>query len=252
MLASLAAAVGAAGADEPLVTDRPDFTESARSVDPGRLQVEFGATWVETDSEELVTLPEALLRIGLSDRWELRLDPGSWLDIHGPPQDGLSGLTNAGIGFKVELVQAVADLLGGMDLALIGATTVPTGDDDLVSDRWQPELVVTAAWSLTDRVGVGSNLGVARLDDDGEWFSSAWLTGVVGVAIDDRWGTFFELFVFSSERGDGPETTTFQSGATYLVNDDLQFDARIARRLSREGPDLLVGVGGAWRFGGGR
>jgi hypothetical protein len=242
----------AAWAGEPLVTDRPDFTESAVAVDPGRFQLEFGATWFDADGDELVTLPDALLRIGVSDRWELRFDPGSWLEIDRPRRDDVSGLTNAVLGFKVELVQGIDDVLGGMDLALIAATTVPTGDDDLVSDRWQPEIVLSAAWDLTGRLSVGSNLGVARLDDGGEWFTSAWITGVVGVAIDDRWGTFFELFLFNAERDDGPETLTFQTGATYLVSDDLQFDVRVARRLSSEGPDLLVGVGGAWRFGRGR
>jgi hypothetical protein len=197
----------------------------------------------------VLTLPEALLRIGLSDRWELRLDPGSWLEIDRPGRDDMSGLVNARLGFKVELVQSVSDVLGGMDLALIAATTVPTGDDDLVSDRWQPEVVLAAGWAVTDRVSVGSNLGAARLDEDGEWFTSAWISGVVGVAIDDRWSAFVELFAFHAERDDGPETATFQTGTTYLVSDDLQLDARVARRLSAEGPDLLFGIGGAWRFG---
>lgn len=241
----------AAVVGQPLVTDRPDFTESALSVDPGFFQLEFGATWFEADDDNVMTLPEALLRVGLSDRWELRLAPGSWLEIDRPGREDLSGVTNARVGFKVELVQAVADVLGGMDLALIGTTTVPTGDDDLVSGRWQPEIVLAAGWGLTDRVSLGSNLGVARLDDDGEWFTAAWISGVIGVAVRDRWGAFFELFVFNAERDDGPETVTLQTGATYLFSDDLQFDARIARRLSTEGPDMLIGVGGAWRFGNG-
>ena len=45
---------------------------------------------------------------------------------------------------------------------------------------------------------------LAYLDDAGERFSAAWLTGVVGLELSDRWGAFFELFGFSSERYRGP------------------------------------------------
>jgi len=63
--------------DEPLITDRPDFTESTDAVPRGHLQLEAGYTFTY-DREKLDrtrdhTSPEILLRIGLVDRLELRL-----------------------------------------------------------------------------------------------------------------------------------------------------------------------------------
>jgi hypothetical protein len=33
------------------------------------------------------------------------------------------------------------------------------------------------------------------------------------------------------------------------MNNDLQLDLRVARRLSDSGPDLLLGAGVSWRLG---
>lgn len=251
-VAALLTVTGGASADEPLVTDRPDFTESAVSVEPGRFQLEFGATWAEGGEQREFGAGEALLRVGVFSRFELRIEGGSFAWTDGPEDDDPSGLTAASFGFKVELVRASSRVLGGMQLALLAATTMPTGDSDVDTDRWQPSAVLAAGWDLTDRVSVGSNLGLAYLDDGGERFTATWLTGVVGFAVSERWGAFFELFGFTTERDGGPSTGTVQVGATCLVSNDFQLDARFARRVTGEGPDALIGIGAAWRFGGGR
>ena len=61
---------------------------------------------------------------------------------------------------------------------------------------------------------------------------------------------FFELFGFNREEERGPDTATFQTGLVYLVNSDLQFDARAARRLTDRGVDFLIGFGLSWRWEG--
>lgn len=249
--ALVVAATTAAFADEPLVTDRPDFTESAVSVEPGRFQLEFGATGAEGGEEREFSAGEVLFRAGVVDRLELRLEIGSfaWSEVSGGEDP--SGLTTASVGLKVELVRSSSRVLGGMQMALLAGVTVPIGDSDVGTDAWLPSAVLAAGWDLTDRVSVGTNLGLASLDEGTKRFTAAWLTGAVGLAISDRWGAFFELFGFTSERDRGPSTGTFQTGVTFLVSSDFQLDARIARRVTAEGPDVLIGIGGAWRFGGG-
>ena len=64
-------------AQEDLLTDRPDQTESAIVIKPGFFQLEFGWTFTQDDEAgtetETVEVPGTLLRIGLMDRVELRL-----------------------------------------------------------------------------------------------------------------------------------------------------------------------------------
>ena len=55
--------------DEPLVTDRPDFTEASSTVGLGVAQLEFGYTYVFDDDGTVSTkshsYPETLLRYGI-------------------------------------------------------------------------------------------------------------------------------------------------------------------------------------------
>lgn len=57
-------------AQEPLVTDRPDFTESSSTVGKGFFQLEGGATYFESaGGTDVTTLGEVLIGAGLS--WRL-------------------------------------------------------------------------------------------------------------------------------------------------------------------------------------
>ena len=62
---------------EPLITDRPDFTESTDAIPAGHFQLEAGYTFTydreHTDRVRDHAAPEFLLRIGVIDDVELRL-----------------------------------------------------------------------------------------------------------------------------------------------------------------------------------
>jgi hypothetical protein len=63
--------------DEPITTDRPDFVESSEVVGKGRWQIETSLAW-ERDREagmktRLFGTP-TLLRLGVADHWEVRLE----------------------------------------------------------------------------------------------------------------------------------------------------------------------------------
>ena len=59
-LAALAAC--SVHAQDPISTDRPDFTESPVAVPTGRVQLETGATVVRDAGETIGSGPEALIR----------------------------------------------------------------------------------------------------------------------------------------------------------------------------------------------
>lgn len=73
------AAAGPHGArkGKPIETDRPDFTEASSVVPAGRIQLESGYTFFLDNNDGTRsmqhTFPEWLLRVGLTDRLELRL-----------------------------------------------------------------------------------------------------------------------------------------------------------------------------------
>ena len=106
LLFATAVAAGAGGARAqapPLVTDRPDRTESAAVVPRGLFQVETGYLFTRDGGVDGHAAPGTLLRIGLGGRTELRLG-------HAGIAGGESGrgAGDSEVGAKVDLVKVGA------------------------------------------------------------------------------------------------------------------------------------------------
>lgn len=240
-----------ASAEEPLVTDRPDFTESSGTVGSGVLQLESGFTYTDfRDGTDVTTVGELLARWGVLDKLELRFLLPTYAWESGPGGDA-SGFLSSAVGLKYELAQGEGSgFLGGMEAALLAWTTIPTGTGDFKGSGWEPAAVLATSWELAPTVGIGTNLGVVRPADDGARFTSFWASVALGVGLTDATSVFFELYGFNREEDRGPNTVTFQTGLVYLFNSDLQADVRVARRLTDQGVDFLIGAGISWRLGG--
>jgi hypothetical protein len=81
-----------------------------------------------------------------------------------------------------------------------------------------------------------------------ERFNSVWASLSLAVGLSDRTGMFVELYGFEREEARGPNTAAFQTGVTHQLSPNFQLDVRVARRLTDDGPDLLVGAGVSWRY----
>jgi hypothetical protein len=231
-----------------LITDRPDFTESAFVVGKGTVQLEGGGTYVESGSDNSTTLPELLVRWGITRSVELRFLAPTYAWIDGPNGSD-SGFLSTALGAKIALNEGDGEgFWGKTGASIIVATTVPTGSSAVASSAWQPSAALSLSWDLSEAVGLGSNIGWARPEDEGQRFDSFFGSVAAGVGVAKKTSVFFELIFFDRERNRGPNTSTFQTGLTYLVNPDFQLDVRLARRLSSEGPDLVIGLGASARF----
>ena len=241
---------GSAEAAEPLVTDRPDFTESSSSVERGVLQLEAGATYVDFEGgTRAVTVGEALLRWGIAERLELRFLLPTYLWEDGLGSDN-SGFIDTAIGVKYQFKDARGTgIIGGMEAAVIASTTLPTASGDFSSSEFQPAAVASLGWDLSSALGFGMNIGIASPVDGDNRFTSAWLSAALGIGLTDTTSVFIELFGFDREEDRGPNTLNFQTGVTHLLSDDLQLDVRLARRLTDSGPDMLIGAGVSARWG---
>lgn len=248
-LAVLVNAVPAAAqTGEPLVSDRPDFTESAETIAPGRVQVEAGITRQESGEEEALSVGEILVRIGLGERLEARLGVGSWtrLDL---PGGRLDGYEDPSLGLKVRLASAPEGGPRGLPAAaLLVGTSVPVGSAELTTDEWEPEAILSLAWTFTDRLSLGANLGVAFPSADGDRFEQLVASAALGIAATGRLGVFVEAFGYSEEEPGGEATQYVDGGVTFSITDDLQLDARVGFGLNDPSPERFVGVGAAVRW----
>lgn len=250
-LISVVGLAATGSAEEPLVTDRPDFTESSSTVGSGILQLESGVSFINlSNGTKVITVGEILTRWGVAEKLELRFQLPTYSWERGGGSD-LTGFLSSGIGLKYELAQGRGQgFIGGMEAALIASTTVPTGTADFASSRWQPAALLAASWELGANVGIGSNLGFGRPADDESRYTTLWASVALGVGLTETTSVFFELYGFNREEARGPNTATFQTGLAHLFNPDLQADVRVARRLTDRGVDFLVGAGISWRLGG--
>lgn len=251
LLAVIPAAAGAqdfSGLEDPLITDRPDFTESTDTVPKGHFQLEGGLTSARVGDEDSRSLGELLLRIGLGDRLEARIGAGSysWLDR---PAGDASGLEDPTLGVKIRFSPDIEMLPPSRPaVALLLSASIPAGDDELTSDEWVPEAKLGFSWALTERLGLATNLNWAYppgFEDHFHQFSGS-LSGAL--AFTDRIGGYLEYFGFTEEEEDGPSTHYLNTGVTYLISNDLQVDVRYGRGLNDPSPDDFVGVGAAVRF----
>jgi hypothetical protein len=238
-------------AEEPLVTDRPDFTESSSTVGSGVLQIEAGFTYAESpDGTDVTNAGEVLARWGVAKTFELRFVLPTYVRDSSANGD-VTGFSDTGLGLKVELAQGEGKgLFGGLEAALIASTEIPTGSSVLSDESWQPSSVLALGWDLNSTLGLGANVGVASPVDEGQRFTSAWASVALGVGLTDAVSWFVELYAFNREELRGPDTAVFQTGFVYLLNLDFQLDVRAARRLTDQGVDLVAGAGLSWRLRG--
>jgi len=251
-------ALPSSAAAQDLVTDRPDFTESALTITPGRVQVEAGASVAEDDGTDALAVGEVLVRIGLSERWELRLAPGSYERVEAGRGATVDGLGDSSVGVKLTLPEVARLFPDGArpDVAVIADADLPTGDDELGEDGVRPGAILSLAWDLSPRAGLGVNLGYRRARSGGERFNQGSASVAVGWAAGDRLSLFGEWFAVGelvppSRPGRGADTDWVHhadGGLTWLVNDDFQLDAFVGFGLSDEAPDHFAGVGFAARF----
>lgn len=233
------------GLDEPLVGDRPDFTESPDTIPRGHFQVETGFTFQRVDQDEALSLGEVLVRIGGGERWEARIDAGSYLRVDTPGGE-LRGFADPGIGLKVKLNEG--DATGRPSAAVLLGTSVPAGDEELTSDAWEPEAILALSWTLTRRLSLASNLGLALPEGDDGRFEQLSASVAAGFALTDRAGLFFEAFGFSEENEGGEGTVYLDAGATWLLSNDIQFDVRVGTGLNDPSPEWFAGAGAIVRW----
>lgn len=234
--AGIAAAPARAVAQEPeLATDRPDFTESAVVVPLRSVQIESGLTWERFDGDlSVVTLPEVLIRWSPAARIEARFEPPNRVSLRNGADE--SGFTDIAAGAKFQIGP-----VGAWDVAAIGMLSIPTGEEGFTSDEVDPDIALTAARALTERVSFGVQAVAAWPSAGDERTTVLGGTLVVGADLDARWGAFLELAIESPESE--PPATVLHHGYTFGIAPAVQLDFHGGVGLSDAAPNHFLGVG---------
>ncbi len=223
----------------PMVTDRPDFTESASTVASGHAQLEAGYTRATGDGPDSHELGELLVRTGLSQRAELRIGIGSWRIEAPEAGTTTSGLGGSSLGVKLRLPGTALVPEG----AVLLTTTVPVSSP--FDDGWIPSLILAGAWTVPG-VELGANLGYTHLET-GSGTGEVLASVAAGLPFPghDAAGLFLEAYGLARLGGDDPRIV-FDGGLTMGLTPDAQLDFRVGRVVAG-GAETVVGVGLAVR-----
>lgn len=246
--------------DEPLVTDRPDFTESTETIPPGHFQLEAGYTFT-LDREDDVRVrdhsPELLLRIGVVENFELRV-AWSGYSFTETQSNATSpagrpftrevwdqGANDLSLGFKLKLLEQDGWV---PNFGILGELSMPTGSSAFTAGDVEPKLGLLWAYDLTDDVGLAGNINFSVLNDDGERFFQTATSLSLAVALTEQLGGYVEYFGFFPGGENADMAHTLNGGFTYLITKDFQLDARAGFGLNEQADDFFAGIGFSWRF----
>jgi len=225
---------------QELVTDRPDFTESALVVPAGMVQVESGSEWENFDAHHQLTIPTVLARIGLGHSLEIRAGFGGWsrLKIDNAAKMYLNDL----------LLEAKYQILHNseMPLAVLWVTTLPTGDGAVSVQKPEMGLKLAVSRDLNDRLGLGVNLGAISVDTGATREILSLASIALGVGWTNRLSSFLEILA------EIPAQASWQpvldGGVTYLITPSTQADFYLGKGLNAHTADLILGAGFSFRF----
>lgn len=239
-----------------MTTDRPDTTESPFTVEPGHFQLEMSLIEFSQDNANPQHASVHVnewnfapfnLRIGVADNADLHVI----FETH--HQSRIDDRTTG----RVDKLSGYGDLTlrmkwnfwgndgGPTAFGIMPFVKLPTGSNDFGNHHVEGGVILPASfelpagWSLSamtewDLVRNRTDTGYSHL-----WLNSASFSHAVAGPVDG----FVELV---SQVG-GPPIVTLNSGLTWGVGDNLQFDIGINLALTRAADDMLLFTGFAWR-----
>lgn len=232
-------------ADEPIATDRPDFVESSATVGAHTWQIETSVAWEKDDAMRAYTTP-TLLRYGIGDRWELRLETDGYTRLSGDGPDH-NGMADVAIGVKHALREADGAIPA---MAILLHLDLPTGSNGLAGHGSRPSVRIVGEWEIGERWAAGVMPGLIREDDGtGHDYTAGIFGAVLGYSWTDVSRSFVELALphIASDRNGGTPAQ-LNLGAAWLLSNDAQLDVVYSHGLNNEAPDNGVGLGFSFRF----
>ncbi len=237
-----------------LSTDRPDTTESPHTVDAGHYQIEWEAISYGTDRDNGVrtnVLTSSInLKAGLSDNIDVQfvLEPHTRVTTKADGEsDTESGMNDTEVRLKINMW---GNDEGDTALAIMPFVRLATHDDDFGEDgKTEGGIIVPLGFSLPGGWESAVMLEVDRVrNDDNDGYITEYLQSITFAHdISGDLGGFLEFVSDSRNESDAESETYFNTGLTYAVGANMQFDAGVNLGLSDAAEDSRVFVGFSYR-----
>ena len=231
--------------------DRPGIADGSRVIAPGQAQLEIGLQEEHrrdgTANRTTTSYIPTLIRFGLSDRFELRIETNSvtWTQstTNGTAEQRTTGYSPVSLGFKYALYDSHGD--NRRSLGAIVRVFPPSGSAGFGSDRYTADARLTADWDFAPELSLNPNIGIARYEDA----QARSLTAGVGALTlnylpTERLNPFVDMGLQTPEEVGGTTSIILDAGVAYVVGRDLQLDVSIGRGVHGTTPPRpFIGAG---------
>jgi hypothetical protein len=212
--------------EAPIVADRPGLADGSTTVGHGVAQLETGVT-AEGGDEERLTLP-TLLRFGLTDRFELRIESDVVSD------DG--DIAPVSAGFKLRLRD------GALPLSLIASVQPPSGGGSLRSTDFEGEARLVSDIDLAEGLSLTPNVGVTLAEGGGA-------AAIFAASLEREMGRALPFVDFEATIADGDTSMIADAGVAWVVRPDTQLDISAGVNVTGdEYPEWFIAAGYSRRF----
>ncbi|WKN42833.1 transporter [Tunicatimonas pelagia] len=228
---------------DPLITDRPGLgTDAPAVLDPGHVQIELGFLYQDDpiSDQQLLLYPNALVRIGVTERFELRASADLF-------QEGIGASTFVSpivLGTKIGITESQGII---PQSALIVNVTLPReGPFEVWNPIATPEMRLLMTHSLTQQLSLTTNFSIAwEADPVAIRYPNHAYAASLDISISDYVAAFGEFYGFWSQLD---HSQLFNLGSTVLLLPDLQLDLSGGFGISENAPDYFVSSGISVRF----
>ena len=201
-----------------LITDRPDQTESSVVLPQGHIQIETGISL--EDSQSYIN---TLFRIGIVNGVEMRINSNYLIN------DDISSLKKSSfsdfeIGAKFRIMDKDNKIT---KIGFLTHLSIPTAPEIFSYNEYGLLSRLLVSHDLKNDSQIGYNIGYNKYDNYNGQFV---YTLAYGVSL-GSFGVFFELFGDDSSNN---SNLNFDSGITYLIDNDKQLDLSIGRGLNND------------------
>lgn len=256
--------VGRAGEPDEFETDRDSFTPAPSTAGRRRLVVESAYTFIDNRGlKETHSLPELLLRYGLTDRVELRLGWNYEVGGAGGEVVEVAGFGEAdqaadGLGSRLvrEYVLTYGFKLGVTEqagwvpqTAVIVQGITPTGGSFGASPATQLVAAGVAGWVFPNRWRFDAAFRYGTASEGGDRFDLWAPSAVLKVPVGERCAAHAEYFgIAATGSAENATQHYFSPGLHYLVTPDLEVGFRLGWGLNDQSARFFSNVGVGLRF----
>jgi hypothetical protein len=237
-------------AQETIATDRPDFVESSLTVGKHVFQYETSAATDWTTSAGVTARAIAtptLLRFGVSNTLELRVETDGFYHAGIDGAEGESGMADAAFGLKWHALDGEATR---PSLAFLLHGDVPTGSAAFRGIGIRPSLRAVGEWELPGEFALGVMPGVAYDPNGGagqQW--TAILGATVGRPVSEKLRFFVEYAAEQLPTSEnGGTVALLDVGSAFLITSNIQLDLSYRHGLTELASDHSLALGFSQRI----